>query len=62
MFIDVVECPHAGGVFTGQNTSGTLNLNRWVYRRSELDNIVAALSGGGREEQQTTEGDSKILI
>jgi hypothetical protein len=58
MSIDVVECPHASGVFTGQNTSGTLNLNRWACRRSELNNIVATLSGC--EEQQATEGDSNL--
>ena len=46
MFIDFVECPHAGGVFIGQNTRGTLKLNRWVYRRSKMDDMVAALSEG----------------
>ena len=47
MFIDVAECPHSSGVVTGQNTSGTLNLNRWLYLRSKMDDIVAKLSGGG---------------
>ena len=46
MFIDVAECPHSSGVVTGQNTSGTINLNRRLYLRSKMDDIVAKLSGG----------------